>query len=111
MNGSEIIYCMKESLIMLFTPQGIIAWSSVSMLVGVFVLAMKGKRSLLKVLIPLLVQSFAVCYGMMLLILAYAGNSKELFYVGFFIMVIPILITEIIGLIGKRINKALYKDI
>ena len=52
MNGSEIIYCMKESLIMLFTPQGIIAWSSVSMLVGVFVLAMKGKRSLLKVLAP-----------------------------------------------------------
>lgn len=115
MSGTEIMYCIKETFTMLFTLQGIIAWLSLSMLCGVFGLVIKGKQSLmkllkLKTLILLLILNFAVCHGMLLLILADIGNCKELFYVGFFIMITPILIKEIIRLVRKRLTRALCKD-
>lgn len=115
MSGTEIMYCIKETFSMLFTLQGIIAWLSLSVLCGVLVLVIKEKQSLmkllkLKTLILLLILNFAVCQGMLLLILAYIGNCKELFYTGFFIMIAPILMKEIIRLIRKRLTRALRKD-
>lgn len=115
MSGTEIIYCIKETFSMLFTLQGIIVWLSLSGLCGVFVLVIEEKQSLMKLLklkslILLLIFNFAVCHGMLLLILAYIGNCKELFYTGFFIMIAPILMKEIICLIRKRLTRALCKD-
>lgn len=110
MSGNEILYCTKESFSMLFTLQGIIAWLSLSVLCGVFMASLK-RWSLLHALAGSLVYNFMLCFEILLFLIAYHKNCKELLWVGFFIIIeaapmfiiILLFIVEILFLIRRKI--------
>lgn len=105
MSKDEILYCLKGAWELSTTKYGITAWLVFTIILGVIALAMRGWKFLKRILIRLVIATFAFTYGMTIDIIAYLCDSKILAYIGFFFMVVPVLIVEVLMLIKDRIIK------